>query len=168
MADFRSALFLFCGAAVGFGDWGFLVAVAYHVEAHEVGGAGFGAGSGDDADDLARVDVALGFEDVFGHVDELVGVVETFAEDGVGAPEEHAAVDDLLEGREGEDGWVGVILRQKANGAAGLGEDGNGGYVEVVGGVGHALADGFGDGEANAGMVAERGGRIDADLVLGL
>ena len=48
---------------------GFLVAVADHVEAHEVGGAGFGAGSGDDADDLTGVDVALGFEDVFGHVD---------------------------------------------------------------------------------------------------
>ena len=138
------------------------------MEAHEVGGAGFGAGSGDDADDLALMDVALGFEDVFGHVDEFVGVVEALAEDGVGAPEKHAAVDDLLEGREGEDGWVGVVLGEQADGGAGLGEDGDGGDVEVVGGVGHALADGLGDGEADAGMMAERGWRIDADLVLGL
>ena len=42
------------------------------------------------------LDVAAGFEDLFGHVDELVGVAEALAEDGVGAPEEHGAVDDLL------------------------------------------------------------------------
>src|ERR1700758_2987587 len=48
----RSALLFFCRAAVGFGNWVFLVAIAYHVEPHEIGGSGFGAGSGDDADDL--------------------------------------------------------------------------------------------------------------------
>ncbi len=41
--------------------WGldrFGVAVADHVEAHEVGGSGLGAGAGDDADDLTVTDVA--------------------------------------------------------------------------------------------------------------
>ncbi len=44
------------------------------------------------------------------------------------------------------DRWVGVVLREQAGGAAGLGEDGDGGYVEIVSGMRHALADGLGDG----------------------
>jgi len=77
---------------------GFGVAIADHVEPHEVGGAGFGAGAGDDTDNLTLVYMPLGLEDLFGHVDELVGVAKARAEDGVGAPEKHAAIDDLLEG----------------------------------------------------------------------
>ena len=103
------------------------------------------------------LDEAELLEHLFGHVDELVGVAEAVAEDGVGAPEQHGAVDDLLEGREGEDGWLGVVLGEQAGGGAGLGEDGDGGEVEVFGGVGHALADGLGDGEAG-GAVDERRG----------
>src|SRR5271168_3243417 len=114
-------LFLFGDLTTGLRFAGFGVAVADHVEAHEVGGAGFGTGSGDDADDLTRMDVALSFEYIFSHLDELVGVVEALAEDRVGAPEKHAAVDDLLEGRESEDGWVRVVLREEADGGAGLG-----------------------------------------------
>jgi hypothetical protein len=148
---FGSTFFLLLGLSA---FNGVCVPVADHVETHEVGGAGLGAGASDDADDLTLMDVALSFEDVFCHLDEFVGVVEAIAEDGVGAPEKHAAVDDVLEWREGEDGWVRVVLGEKAYGGAGLGEDGDGGYVKVVGGVGHALADGFGDGESDAGMMA--------------
>ena len=44
-----------------------------------------------------------------------------------------------------------MVLGEETGGGAGLGEDGDGGDVEVVGGVGHALADGFGDGETELG-----------------
>ena len=130
-------LFLFFDLAAGLGLIAlglvaFGVAVANHVEAHEVGGAGFGASSCDDADDLARADVSLSLEDVFRHFDELVGVAEPLAEDGVGAPEKHAAVDDLLEGGEREDGWVGVVLGEETDCGSGLGEDGDGGYIQII------------------------------------
>ena len=125
------------------------------MEAHEVGGSGFGAGAGDDADDLALVGRSPGFSSISSAMSTSLSVSRKRSQRmGIGAPEKHAAVDDLLEGGEGEDGWVGVVLGEEAGGGAGLGEDGDGGDVEVVGGVGHTLADGFGDGEADAGVMA--------------
>lgn len=94
---FRLLFLLFCLLA-GLRSVALSVAIADHVETHEVGCAGFGSRSGDDAYDLALMDVTLRFENVFGHFNEFVGVAETLAEDGMGSPEEHAAVDDLLEG----------------------------------------------------------------------
>jgi hypothetical protein len=68
LCDGSGLLFLLC-LRLQFGFWGRRIAVAYHVQTHEVGSTGFGTGSGDDADDLARLDVAALFEDLFGHVD---------------------------------------------------------------------------------------------------
>ena len=63
--------------------------------------------SRDDAYDLAFMDEMKLLEHLFGHVDELVCVAEALAEDWVNAPEEHAAADDVFEGGEDVDGWVG-------------------------------------------------------------
>ena len=66
-------------------------------------------------------------------------------------------------------GGSGMVFGEQASCGAGLGEDGDGGEVEVVGGVGHTLADGLGDGEAARRTGDDLGGvRIGTDLVLGL
>ena len=56
------------------------------------------------------VDVAPLFEDLFGHLDQLVGIPEAVAEDGVGTPEEHGAVDDFFKRAEREDGWLWPVF----------------------------------------------------------
>ena len=60
-----SLCFLCGGFLCGFFLLGWVgVSVAYHMQAHEVGGAGFGAGSGYDAYNLPLLDVAVGLEEV--------------------------------------------------------------------------------------------------------
>jgi len=76
----RRGLMLGQGLGVGVGDDflflgseeadAFEVVLAHDVEAEEVGGAGLGAGSGDDGDDLAGADEAALFEQAFGDVDQ--------------------------------------------------------------------------------------------------
>ena len=169
VAERERLFFLFGGGLFGLlGFAWFGIAVAYHVQAHEVGGTGAGAGSGDDADDLTFFDVAEIFEDLFGHADQFVGIAEAFAEDGIGTPEHHAAIDDVLEGRECEDGRLRVVLGEQSRGAAGLGKDGDGGDFEIFGGVSHTFADGLCDGEAGGAGQPGGGVGVDADLVLGL
>lgn len=49
---------------------GLLYVLAEDVEAEEVGGTGFSAGSGDDGDDLAWPDIAPLFEQAFGDLNQ--------------------------------------------------------------------------------------------------
>lgn len=65
MAFFQDNLayyFFFAGTSLRGKEALALLAFAHDVEAEEVCGAGFGAGAGDDGDDLAWLDVAAHFQ----------------------------------------------------------------------------------------------------------
>jgi len=88
--------------------------LANHVQAEEVGGAGLGAGSGDDGDDLALADEAILLEQVLGHIDQRLGGVDLGAADGGCTPEQVEAIDGDIDRAEGVDGRRGMILGELA------------------------------------------------------
>src|SRR5579872_2902337 len=118
------------------------------VEAHEVGGTGGLARTGNDSEDVSGFDQAAADEILLGHGDHLLRGPSLAATHGMDSPVKIHALHYGLHVREGVDGGFRTVLRNHAGGVAGLGEDGDCAHGQIFGGVGDRLADGFGDGEA--------------------
>ena len=68
---------------------------------------------------------------------------------------------------EREDGRGGVVLGKLARRGARLGEERDAAQVQIVGGVGRGLADGFGNGEAAAALAGRWCSRFSLHVQLG-
>lgn len=66
-----------------------VIAVTNHIQAYKVGRAGLGTRPGDDTYDLSLLHEPGLLQDLLRHVDELVHIPETVAQDRVGSPKQH-------------------------------------------------------------------------------
>ena len=73
--------------------------IAENMQAQEVRRSGFRAGSGDDTENVLWTNVSTLFEELFGHVDHLLGGVGFLASDRVNAPQQVHTVDDGFDTR---------------------------------------------------------------------
>ena len=114
-----------------------------------------GAGPGDDAQDLPRLHVAPCPRAGARRSPTICSAVQLGAQDGMQHPTAGSCDGSHFHAGESEDLRPRTVLRELARSGPGLGEDGDGADVQVLGGMGHRFANGFGDREPRHDHVGE-------------